>query len=148
MKKFLKTLIPGLCVLLLMFTISCDDDSVLNETAFVVQTDNVGGGEKALQLSNGKKIIINDNQTFFLRRRTSCSGSDPSNVGSIGNGDKVTYFFTKDDADFANRTMRPFEVHSVPLSCLTAGSHQFVLDSDFDGVGDVVDADPNDPNVQ
>ena len=87
------------------------------------------------------------------RQRPSCSGFETAYPEDIKTTDVVEYTFDMvgDEIDVARKITTPINLMIWRAECVTSQNQdpsQYVRDSDFDGVGDLWDADPNDPNVQ
>ena len=145
------------------------DDTVLTAMADIFRIN--AGNE--IELDNRFTLVVTSD-TRIQRLRSSCSGFNNVTFGDISPTDTLEYEYFKSDADFPNREVMPTLIRAFRAECLAGTSEdatQFVEDSDFDGVGDVVDncidepnsnqvdtdgdgagdvcdADPNDPAVQ
>lgn len=132
MKKVFGTLLLAFFVSLMMFTVSCEDDSsksssgesfLQEEFVQMGNHDNTPSGVVYYTLDE-KFAIVLDGSTLITYQRPSCSGFDVGSTGNITKNCYASIKFTSEQIDWSSKPyyVTPSELVIYRTECITPES--------------------------
>jgi len=134
--------------LISIFMVSCEEEKDNANITAILGVIRINNDRTEIEVDGPITLVLSGASLY--KQRESCSGFDSCTAADIEVGDIAEYSYVNhDDTDYANRTINPYEIRFWNPECTdSSGSIQYLLDTDKDGVADINDSAPNDPNIQ